>query len=200
MKLPADGGETRRVRLHSVETIAEGHYTLKRDRFDYRRSVHTWQHLERQTCSHGDRVVALLHDREMVLLTRQLRMSLVEHGDGGGLLTDPPGGQVAPDAPEEAIRREVEEETGRPVPRLGHVFTMYLAPTLMSDVTRLYTGEYGEGGARGGVASEGQDIEVLEMPLAEAAAMVDRGETVDSRAIVLLRDVQLQRMCAMGRT
>jgi hypothetical protein len=46
-------------------------------------------------------------------------------------------------------------------------------------------------GAGGGHAHEGEDIEVLEMTLDEALAMIDRGEIVDAKTIMLLQWVSL---------
>ncbi len=41
--------------------------------------------------------------------------------------------------------------------------------------------------AGGGVADEGEQIEVVELPLAEALAAVERGEIVDGKTILLLQ-------------
>jgi hypothetical protein len=42
----------------------------------------------------------------------------------------------------------------------------------------------------GGLAGEGEDIEVLEVTLGEALAMVERGEIVDGKTVLLLRLAQ----------
>lgn len=42
-------------------------------------------------------------------------------------------------------------------------------------------------GDGGGIASEGEDIEVLELPIEEALAMVKRGEIMDGKTIMLLQ-------------
>ena len=39
----------------------------------------------------------------------------------------------------------------------------------------------------GGVASEGEDIEVVELPLVDALAMVALGDIVDAKTIMLLQ-------------
>jgi hypothetical protein len=39
----------------------------------------------------------------------------------------------------------------------------------------------------GGVADEGEDIEVIELPIDEALAMVARGEIMDGKTIMLLQ-------------
>jgi hypothetical protein len=45
--------------------------------------------------------------------------------------------------------------------------------------------------AGGGIRDEGEDIEVLELPLTEALAMVERGEIVDGKTVLLLQWAQL---------
>jgi hypothetical protein len=45
-------------------------------------------------------------------------------------------------------------------------------------------------GAGGGVAGEGEDIEVLELPLETALAMVAEGDIVDAKTIMLLQWAQ----------
>ena len=45
--------------------------------------------------------------------------------------------------------------------------------------------------AGGGLADEGDDIEVLELRLDEALAMIERGEIVDGKTIMLLQDARL---------
>ena len=63
----------------------------------------------------------------------------------------------------------------------------------MTERIAFFTGSYradervSEGG---GVEGEGEDIEVLEMTLAEAIAMVERGEIVDGKTVLLLRLAQ----------
>ena len=43
----------------------------------------------------------------------------------------------------------------------------------------------------GGIADEGEDIEVLELPFAEALAMMQDGRICDAKTIILLQYAQL---------
>ncbi|WP_284732641.1 hypothetical protein [Larsenimonas rhizosphaerae] len=43
------------------------------------------------------------------------------------------------------------------------------------------------------MASEGEDIDVLELPLEEALAMITRGEIMDGKTIMLLQHVALRQ-------
>jgi hypothetical protein len=42
-------------------------------------------------------------------------------------------------------------------------------------------------GSGGGIAAEGEDIEVLELPLQQALAMIDDGRIADAKTIMLLQ-------------
>ncbi len=42
--------------------------------------------------------------------------------------------------------------------------------------------------------ADGEDIGVLEVPLAEALAMIERGQIIDGKTIILLQYAQLHRL------
>jgi ADP-ribose pyrophosphatase len=48
----------------------------------------------------------------------------------------------------------------------------------------------------GGVATEGEDIAVMEVLLADAVSMIDRGDIVDAKTIMLLQHAALKGLCA----
>jgi hypothetical protein len=57
-----------------------------------------------------------------------------------------------------------------------------------------FTGSYRAGervSQGGGVESEGEDIETVEVTLEQALAMVDSGEIVDGKTVLLLRLAQV---------
>jgi hypothetical protein len=45
----------------------------------------------------------------------------------------------------------------------------------------------------GGLIEEGEDIEVLEVPLDDALAMVENGEIFDAKTVILLQYMAMQR-------
>ncbi len=93
----------------------------------------------------------------------------------------------AGEAPEDAIRREILEEAGYAVGPLTRVSTFYPSPGILSERVILFHGET-EGtepvAAGGGLAEEGEEIEVVEIAFAEAFAMVARGEIFDGKTII----------------
>lgn len=194
---PRDGPE-RRVRITSGTTLYEGWRTARRYRAEYRRSDGRTQTVDREVCFGGDRAVVLLHDRRAgtVILTRQLRLPVLTAAhQEDPFLIEAPGGRLDGDSPSAAIRREVEEETGVVVTALTPLLAAYMSPDILADRTHFFRGEF-ESGARGEVPNraldEGEDIDVLEVPLSKALSMVQQGEIVDGRTILLLLHARLR--------
>ena len=94
------------------------------------------------------------------------------------------------DDPETAIRREAEEETGYRVEEVRRIGEYFMSPGSVTERIAFFNGAYraeGRISGGGGLAHEGEDIELIEVTLAEALAMVDRGEIVDGKTVLLLR-------------
>ena len=92
------------------------------------------------------------------------------------------------DAPEVAIRREASDELGVIVGELRHAFDLYMSPGSVTERVHFYVAAYGPADrvtAGGGVAEEGEDIEVLEIPGADALAMVADGRIEDGKTVIL---------------
>ena len=65
-----------------------------------------------------------------------------------------------------------------------------MSPGAVTERLSLFVAEYDSAetrGVGGGNEQEGEDIEVLELPLAMALQMVARGEIVDAKTILLLQ-------------
>jgi nudix-type nucleoside diphosphatase (YffH/AdpP family) len=124
-----------------------------------------------------------------VVLTRQFRLPAFVNGHDG-MLIETPAGLLEAASPEERIRAEVEEETGYRVHAVRKVFEAFMSPGSVTEKLFFFVAEYAavaKVGDGGGIASEGEDIEVLELPIDEALAMVQRGEIVDGKTIMLLQ-------------
>jgi ADP-ribose pyrophosphatase len=93
----------------------------------------------------------------------------------------------AGESPDVALRREVEEETGYRVRDLRHIGTFYVSPGGTSERIVLYytpVSNADHDGKGGGVASEGEDIKVVSMTPAEAAAAVTSGQIQDAKTLI----------------
>lgn len=91
------------------------------------------------------------------------------------------------EAPDAAIRREILEEVGYAVGPLTRVATYYPSPGITSERGILFYGET-EGtepvAAGGGLAEESEEIDVVEMPIAEVFAMIETGEIYDGKTLI----------------
>ena len=183
-----------RVRVREVRVLSDDWYVLRRTTFDHRRRDGTWQTLDRETYDRGNGAAILLHDpsRGVVLLTRQFRYPAYVNGHPEPLV-EVVAGLLDERSPEEAIRQEAEEEAGCRIAAPRRVFEAFMSPGSVLERLVFFVAEYSaaDRAAGGGLAAEGEDIEVLEPTLDEALAMVARGEIVDAKTIMLLQHVKL---------
>ncbi|MBG0827397.1 NUDIX domain-containing protein [Planomonospora sp. ID67723] len=181
-----------RVRVREVELLSSSWYVLRKTRFDYRRSDGSWSVEERETYDRGNGATVLLYDaeRETVLLTRQFRYPVYVNGHPDGMLLETAAGLLDDDDPETAIRREAAEETGYDIGEVQHVFDVYMSPGSITERVHFFAAPYDADSRTsrgGGVAGEGEDIEVVELPFAKALEMIGTGEIADGKTIMLLQ-------------
>jgi nudix-type nucleoside diphosphatase (YffH/AdpP family) len=180
-----------RVRIVDVQVLSDDWYVLKKTTFDYRRADGSWQRQSRETYDRGNGATLLLYDprRRTVVLTRQFRLPAFVNGHEG-MLIETPAGLLEEASPEARIRVEVEEETGYRVESVRKVFEAFMSPGSVTEKLFFFVAEY-DAGTRvsrgGGIADEGEDIEVMELPIDDALAMVAHGAIMDGKTIMLLQ-------------
>lgn len=181
-----------RVLVRDVELVASGWHVLRRTTFDYQHSGGQWSTQTRETYDRGNGATILLYDAERatVLLTRQFRYPVYVNGHPDGMLIEAAAGLLDNDEAEAAIRRETQEELGVSVGEVQHVFDAFMSPGSVTERLHFYAAAYttaSRTGAGGGLADDGEDIEVLELPFAVALEMIDTGEIADAKTIMLLQ-------------
>ncbi len=184
-----------RVRVQSVEVLSDDWSILRKTTFDFRRRDGSWQTQSRETYDRGNGATILLYDpeRRTVVLTRQFRYPAFVNGHDD-LLIEAPGGLLADASPEERIRAETEEETGYRIREVVPVFEAYMSPGSVTEKLTFFIGRYesqdrvSEGG---GSAAEGEDIEVMEITIDAALAMIAMGAIRDGKTIMLLQHAAL---------
>ena len=183
------------IRIRSEQLLSDDWHVLKKTTFDLRRRDGQWQTMTRETYDRGNGATALLYNsvRRTVLLTRQFRFAAYVNGHHGYLI-EAAAGLLDNASPEQRIRAELEEETGRRVGQLCRVFDVFMSPGSVTERLHFFLGEYDAGSQvseGGGVEAEGEDIEVLELDADEALAMAVRGEIMDGKTIMLLQYLHL---------
>ena len=179
------------VRVREVELLSSDWYVLRRTTFDMRHRDGHCSTERRETYDRGNGATVLLYDehRRTVLLTRQFRFPAYVNGHPDGLLLETAAGLLDDDDPVTAVRREAEEETGHRVGELTHVFDVYMRPGSVTERLHFYAGHYDAGSRTdggGGLADEGEDIEVVELGIDEALAAIGT-RIVDAKTILLLQ-------------
>ncbi|MDN5004464.1 NUDIX domain-containing protein [Bradyrhizobium sp. GCM10027634] len=184
-----------RVRIKDVRVLSNGWTTLKSTTFDYRRGNGEWQTQKRETYERDNAAAILPYNRvgRSVILVRQFRLPAFIRGYDD-LLIEAAAGVLDNASPEERIRAEAEEETGYRLHDVHKVFEAFMSPGAITEKLHFFVAEYephmrvGDGG---GLEHEGEDIEVLELGIDEALAMIADGRIIDAKAIMLLQYVAL---------
>ncbi|MCK9797957.1 NUDIX domain-containing protein [Pseudomonas sp. MAFF 302030] len=183
------------VRITAEETLSTNWYILKKYSFDLRRRDGRWQAQQREVYDRGNGATILLYNLEQrtVLLTRQFRMPAFVN-DHSGYLIEAAAGLLDNAGPEQRIRQEAEEETGYRVGEVRQIYAAFMSPGSVTERIHFFIGQYRPGdriGSGGGLEEEGEDIEVLELGFEQALAMVEAGEIVDGKTIMLLQYLAL---------
>jgi len=99
-------------------------------------------------------------------------------------------GLLDKDEPEQCIIRETEEETGYRISKVQKVMETFMSPGALTEILYLFIGEYDESmkvSEGGGLDHEEENIQVLEMTFDEAYAMIETGEIIDAKTVMLLQ-------------
>ncbi|GIQ78249.1 GDP-mannose pyrophosphatase [Bradyrhizobium sp. RD5-C2] len=180
-----------RVRVKDVQLLSKRRYELKSATFDYRRSNGEWQTQVREVYDRGNGAALLPYNLKTrtVVLVRQFRYPAFANGYDD-LLIEVAAGMLDDAAPEARIRAEAEEEIGYRLAHVRKVFEAFMTPGAVTEKLHFFVAEYdatmrvSDGG---GLADEGEDIEVLELAIDDALAMISDGRIVDGKTIMLLQ-------------
>lgn len=194
--LPTDPLDAPHVRIDQVQVLSHDWYTLKKTSFDLLRRDGTWQRQSRETYDRGNGAVVLLFNvaQQTVLLTRQFRFSAYANGHADGMLIEACAGLLDGVDPAQRIQAEIREELGYHITAPRKLFAAFMSPGSVTEKVHFFVAHYtpqdrvDEGG---GLRVEGEDIEVLELPLATALQMVSSGQIEDGKTIMLLHYASL---------
>jgi ADP-ribose pyrophosphatase len=145
--------------------------------------------VRRISLERGDSVSILIYNTitNNIILISQFRYP--SYKSGHGWLIETIAGIVdSNETPEEAARREVEEETGLEITKLEHIATFFPSPGGSSERIFLYYSEVSMDPASyektGGLLCEGEDIKSYEITLEQALEKIKSGEIMDAKTIL----------------
>jgi nudix-type nucleoside diphosphatase (YffH/AdpP family) len=119
------------------------------------------EQLRRERFEPGRAVAALVYDtaRQVYILARQYRI-----GPEKEILELAAGMIDGDEAPEAAVRREIQEELGYDIDQLEEIVTMWPSPGTSAESITVYYAEVShQSGAGGGLAEESEKIEAVEL-------------------------------------
>ncbi|HWB93796.1 MAG TPA: NUDIX domain-containing protein [Puia sp.] len=185
------------IKITRSETLSGGKYNLRKIVFDHTNNKGLRTSQTRIVFDRGNGAAVLLYNKQAgtVILTRQFRLPSYLSGNATGMLIEVAAGELDDDAPEAAIRREAEEETGFRVAEVTKVFEAYMSPGATTEILYFFIAEYSAAmkiGEGGGLEAEQEDIEVVEMRFEDALAMVGTGEIKDAKTMMLLLYVRAE--------
>ncbi|WP_047464795.1 NUDIX domain-containing protein [Rhizobium rhizogenes] len=186
-----------KVEIVSEKTLSDGWTRVSSYDIDYTDSKGETHRLQREIYHRKPAACILLYDpkRETVVLVRQFRLPAHLAGFPAWII-EVPAGLLDGDDPEEAIRREAMEETGYRIRDVRFLFKIFPSPGSVPEVIHHFAAvidasdRIGDGG---GLAGEHEDIEVLEVKLSDALAMIEAGEIYDGKTVISLQWAALNK-------
>jgi GDP-mannose pyrophosphatase NudK len=178
------------IEVLKTEVLSDNWYVLRKVTFRLQRSNGEWQTQSREAYDRGNGATILLYNlaARTVILTRQFRLPTYVNGNSSGMLIEACAGLLDADDPQDAITREVREETGFEIHHVRKVMEAYMSPGSVTEILYFFVAEYSDSqraNAGGGVEEE--DIEVMELSFDTALAKVASGEIRDGKTIMLLQ-------------
>ncbi|WP_422104731.1 NUDIX domain-containing protein [Winogradskyella sp.] len=188
--------------LKNIEHINLSTAWAKLDRIDYDFKFKTgeWKRLSRETYNRGNGAAVLLYNKAKgtVILTRQFRMPIYENDTRDSMSIEVCAGAIDNnDSPLETIIRETEEEVGYKITDATQVLIAYTSPGALTEKMYLFVAEYRDSmkiNDGGGLESEHEEIEILELPFQKVLEMMANEEIIDAKTIMLLQYAQIHEL------
>jgi GDP-mannose pyrophosphatase NudK len=184
-----------RVKNIKEEIISDQWATLKKVHFDYQNEDGSWDQVRREVYDRGDGACALLYNvkRQTVLLIKQFRLPAYLN-ENDGFLVEACAGMIEDETPEQTIIREIEEEMGYRIDNITKAGDFFMTPGASTERIHMFLALYEEEqkvSNGGGLATEHEDITVIEYAFAKALKALKNGEIRDAKTVILLQNLAL---------
>jgi len=182
------------IHIVHVDVLSSAYYPLKKVTYEQRDPDGKRQVQTREVYDGASGAAVLLYNRQhrSVVLTRQFRIGARLAGHHGFLL-EAAAGVLDGAPPAQRAREEAFEETGYALEHLEPVLELFVSPGSTTERLHLFVAEYDRArrsGPGGGLADEGESIEVVELDFDDALAMIKTGEILDIKTVLLLRHLE----------
>jgi nudix-type nucleoside diphosphatase (YffH/AdpP family) len=176
--------------IESEETLSHQWSWLRKFVCRYTRRDGRVERQVREIHHHGHGAAVLPYDatRGTVLLVSQMRLAAWLEGHTEPMI-EACAGLLDGDDPATCVVREAEEELGYGIRNVRELTSVFMTPGAVTEKLTLFLADYTPEcriGAGGGLEHEGEDIEVLEVPLTEAQQMALDGRISDAKTTMLL--------------
>lgn len=174
--------------------------TLTEVDYDFKFKDGSWKRISRESYDRGNGTAVLLYNSENknVILTKQFRMPIYENTPEEAMSIEACAGAIDKnESAKNTILREIEEEVGYKVKELTKIMEIYMSPGASTEKMFLYTAPYTQNmkvNEGGGLESENEEIEVMELAFSKALQMVSNGDIMDAKTVVLLQYAQLNNL------
>lgn len=181
-----------KIAIASAELVYSGWAKLTRYKLDIEKHDGGVLNAIREVHDHGHGVGVVPYDasRGTVLLVRQFRLPPYLCGTDGMMIEACAGLLDEGESPEACVLREAEEELGYRIHNLKALGRVWATPGAVTESLFLFLADYSASdriGKGGGKDGEDEDVEILEMTLAEAIRLVSTNQIADAKTIILLQ-------------
>lgn len=186
-----------KVKIKEIKNLSNDWYTLDKVNFDFQLKNGNWQNQNRECYNKGNGAAILLYNtnKKTVILIKQFRMPSYLNGNSNGMMIEVCAGLLDGDDPLTCIKKETEEETGYKIDTPIKILESYTSPGAITEKIHYFIAAYVDEmkvNDGGGLATESEEIEVLEINIDKALSMIADGNIEDAKTIILLQYVRLQ--------
>ncbi|NKI73455.1 NUDIX domain-containing protein [Dickeya sp. CFBP 2040] len=185
--------------INQQQILANDWGTLTKYDMTYVRSDGSEQRFTREAYDRGHGATILLYNRDdkTIILTSQFRMPAFLIGHHYELI-EACAGLLDERDPVLAIKTEAEEETGYKLSEVTKIGEIFMSPGSVTERLHFFIAPFTRDmrvNDGGGIAAEGEDIKVLEVPIKEALEMIDAGTIIDAKTIILIQHLVIKGIC-----
>jgi nudix-type nucleoside diphosphatase (YffH/AdpP family) len=185
-----------KVKIIKEDILSNAWSLLTKYTLQYRRENGKIETQYREVHHTGNGTCVLLYNKEnrKIILVRQFRIATLINGHKDGFIYEVPAGLVEESNPEKTIIKEILEETGIAVDDVSFLYAAYSTPGARTERVSFYKANYTDKmkvEKGGGLSSEQEEIEIIELDFDSAYGMISTGEIEDLKTISLLQYAKL---------